>query len=347
MIGRVPLAVGATAFVVSFAAFAQTRISDATGRSVALPAKIERVYAAGPPASVLVLAIAPEKLIGWTRAPRPDERAFLPDSVVALPELGRLTGRGNTANVEVVVKAKPDVIIDVGSTSATYASLAERVEQQTGIPYLLFDGTLADTPRLLRDVGRAIGAADAAERLARDAEAQLRDIADRVGSVPESARPRVYFARGPTGLTTAPRGSLQAETLALAGGTNAIAAPPGFNGNLINVSLEDVLAANPEIMIASDSTFAAAATTLPGWRDVAAVRNRRVYVVPDIPFGWFDAPPGLNRLLGVQWLARIFYPKLFAEPLGPRITAFHRLYYHREPTDTQVRALLETAGLSR
>jgi len=40
-------------------------------------------------------------------------------------------------------------------------------------------------------------------------------------------------------------------------------------------------------------------------------------------------------------------PKLFADPLGTRIAAFHRLYYHREPTDTQVRALLETAGLSR
>jgi ABC-type Fe3+-hydroxamate transport system substrate-binding protein len=72
-----------------------------------------------------------------------------------------------------------------------------------------------------------------------------------------------------------------------------------------------------------------------------------VAIAPEKLIGWFDAPPGLNRLLGVQWLTRIFYPKLFPEPLGPRITAFHRLYYHREPTDTQVRALLETAGLSR
>jgi iron complex transport system substrate-binding protein len=44
-----------------------------------------------------------------------------------------------------------------------------------------------------------------------------------------------------------------------------------------------------------------------------------VYVPPDVPFGWFDAPPSLNRLLGVQWLARILDPDLSPEPLAPRV----------------------------
>ncbi len=331
--------------LVADAVCAQTRITDATGRSIAVPARIERVYAAGPPASVLLLALAPEKLVGWTRAPRPDERAFLPEAVAALPELGRLTGRGNTANVEIVLRAKPDLIVDVGSTSATFATLAERVEAQTGIPYLLFDGTLADTPRLLRDVGSAIGAAEAGEALARDAAAQLADVKTRIDQVPPDARPRVYFARGPNGLTTAPRGSMQAEVLVLAGGVNVIAAPPGFNGNLVNVSLEDVLLAKPDVIVASDAAFAASLPDLPAWRDVPAVRQRRIYVAPDLPFGWFDSPPSLNRLLGVQWLARVLHPQRFPEPLGPRIKAFHTLYYHRTPTEAQVRALLDAAGV--
>ena len=55
-----------------------------------------------------------------------------------------------------------------------------------------------------------------------------------------------------TGLTTAPRGSMQAEALTLAGGYNVIAAPPGFPGNLINVSVEDVLLAKPDVIVASD-----------------------------------------------------------------------------------------------
>jgi iron complex transport system substrate-binding protein len=322
----------------------QTRVTDATGRSVAVPERIERIYAAGPPASVLRLALAPQKLIGWTRAPRPDEAAYLPEAVSSLPE--RLTGRGNTANVEVVMRAKPDLIVDIGSTSTTFVTLAERVERQSGIPYLLFDGALADTPRLLREVGRAIGAAEAAEALARDAEDQLRDVGARVARIAERDRPRVCFARGPNGLMTAPRDSMQVEVIALAGGFNVIAAPPAFTGNLINVSLEDVLLGKPDVIVASDPAFARAVRELAAWRDVPAVRTGRIYVVPDLPFGWFDSPPGLNRLLGAQWLARILHPKLFPEPLGPRVKAFHARFYHREPSDVQVRALLDVAGVS-
>ena len=42
-----------------------------------LPDRVERVFAAGPPASVLVYVLAPEKLAGWSRAATPAERAYL------------------------------------------------------------------------------------------------------------------------------------------------------------------------------------------------------------------------------------------------------------------------------
>src|SRR5688500_2009177 len=113
----------------------ETRIvADAAGRKVVLPRRIERIYAAGPPASILVFAIAPDKLIGWTSAGREAERPFIAKKYADLPTLGRLTGRGNTANVEVVLGAKPDVIIDYGTVTPTFSSLADRVQQQTGIP---------------------------------------------------------------------------------------------------------------------------------------------------------------------------------------------------------------------
>jgi iron complex transport system substrate-binding protein len=326
-------------------AHAQTAVKDATGRTVEVPAKVAKVFAAGPPASVFVLALAPDKLAGWTRALRPDEVPFLPPEVAKLPQQGRLTGRGNTANVEVLMAARPDVIVDIGSTSPTYVSLAERVTRTTGIPYLLFDGRLADTPRLLRELGRAIGAAREGESLAEYVETSLAFIASRIAAIPEAKRPTVFYARGPNGLSTAPRGSLQAEVLELAGARNVAEPPPGFPGNLVGVGLEQVLLWQPDVIVTIDPAFPAAVRSRPEWQAVTAVKNNRIYVAPELPFGWIDAPPAVNRLLGVEWLVRVLHPAAFPEPLGPRIKEFHRRFYHRTPTDAQVEALLRTAGL--
>jgi iron complex transport system substrate-binding protein len=150
------------------------------GHCIAQVPKVERVYAAGPPASLLVFAIAPHKLVGWTRAMRPNEAPFFPDRYAQLPELGRLTGRGNTANVEVVLKAKADLIVDVGSTGASLASLASQVQEQTKIPYALFDGRIEATADTLRALGKLMGNEREAERLAAWYERELLDAKQRI-----------------------------------------------------------------------------------------------------------------------------------------------------------------------
>ena len=181
---------------------------DDAGRRVALPDKVERVYAAGPPASVLVFALAPEKLLGWTRAFRPNEKAWVPAKYADLPELGRLTGRGNTANVEVVLKAKPDLIVDIGSTAATFASLADRVQQQTGIPYILLDGRLETTPAQIEKLARALGAEARGRELAAYWKSRIDPLRERIAAIPADKRPSVYYARGPQGLVTGLGGSI-------------------------------------------------------------------------------------------------------------------------------------------
>ncbi len=84
-------------------------MADSAGRKVEIPDRVERVIAAGSPASVLVTILAPEKLIGWNRKPLPEDLPYLPPVVRDLPEIGRLTGRGGTANLEVIIAAKPDL----------------------------------------------------------------------------------------------------------------------------------------------------------------------------------------------------------------------------------------------
>src|SRR5262245_14828195 len=82
-------------------------VTDGAGRSVPVPPRVERVFPAGPPAAIFLYTLAPELLLGWPRANRPQEREFLLPDVGGRPEVGRITGRGNTANLEVVLALKP------------------------------------------------------------------------------------------------------------------------------------------------------------------------------------------------------------------------------------------------
>ena len=313
-------------------------LADSANRKVIIPQRVERIYAAGPPASILVFAIAPDKLIGWTSAWREAERPFISKKYADLPTLGRLTGRGNTANVEVVLQAKPDLIIDYGTVSPTLTSLAERVQQQTGIPYLLLDGDFDRMPGVIRQIGVAVGEEGHAETLARYAQDTVSDINRRVAKVPSSRRPRIYYGRGPQGLNTGLAGSITTEFIEQLGAVN-VAAGQG-RGGLVQVSIEQVLLWNPDVVVTIDSNFHTVARTHPQWRDLAAIKAGRLYLAPTLPFGWIDSPPSINRLIGLRWLAGILYPDAFPEDLRPIVRDFYTRCYHQTPTEAQLDQLL-------
>jgi iron complex transport system substrate-binding protein len=315
-------------------------VVDGAGREVRPPAKVERVYAAGPPASLLVFAIAPDKLAGWTRAMRANEAPFFPDRYAKLPELGRLTGRGNTASIEVVLQAKTDLIVDVGSTGASLASLAAQVQEQTRIPYALFDGRIESTPATLRALGRLMGDEAAADKLAAWYENELKQARQRVARA--STHPLVYYGRGVSGLQTGGKGSITVEILDFLGARNAAAEA---RSGLAAVAFEQVLLWDPEVILTTDPGYWASVWTDPRWRSVKAVATKRVYLSPNLPFGWFDFPPGANRLLGVWWAGQLLYPKEFDLDLRAKVAEFHRLFYHREPSAAQLDALLGEPGV--
>jgi iron complex transport system substrate-binding protein len=330
-------------FILFFAssALAQSPVLDATGRQIRPPAKVERVFAAGPPASVLVFAIAPEKLVGWTRGMRPNEAQFFDERYARLPELGRLTGRGDTANVEVVLKARTDLIVDIGSTRASLAALAASVQERTGIPYALFDGRLEQTPAALRALGRLMGNEPAADALAAWFHDELQDARARTAKA--KSHPLVYYGRGPAGLQTGGKGSINVEVLELLGARNAAAeARPG----LVTVSVEQVLLWNPEVILTTDPHFWKSAWSDPRWRATRAVEARRVHLSPHLPFGWFDFPPGANRLLGLWWAGKLLYPAEFGDiDLRAKAAQFHRRFYHRDPSPAQLDVLLGEPGV--
>ena len=307
-------------------------VTDATGRALPVPEKVARVFPAGPPAAILLYTLAPDLLLGWPRANRPEECLYMLPDVCTRPEVGRITGRGNTANLESVIALRPDLILDVGSISGTFVSLAERVQQQTGIAYALLDGRFEAAAVTYRKLGELTGRQTEAERFARYADDTFKTIVGRIASIAPNTRPRVYYARGPRGLVTGLGGSINVETIEILAQNVA-----GANrGGLANVSIEQVLLWNPDVIVTIDQDFAASVRNDPAWASIKAVRDNRVHLSPKLPFGWVDFPPSVNRLIGLWWLAKVLYPDKFAEDMRTLTREFYTMFYHRTPDDARI-----------
>jgi iron complex transport system substrate-binding protein len=316
-------------------------VTDGAGRSVLVPAKTERVFPAGPPAAIQHYTLQPRSLLGWPRANRVSELVYLDPEIGMRPELGRLTGRGNTTNLEVLLQLKPDLIVDVGSVARTFVETADRAQAQTGIPYALLDGRFDKIAESYRLHGLLTGEQARAEELARYCEDVVRTCQSRLATVPQVKRPRVYYARGPRGLDTGLGGSINVETIEFMGAVNVAGST---RGGLATVSVEQVLSWDPDVIITIDQDFAANVRRDPSWATVKAVRQGRVHLSPKMPFGWVDFPPSVNRIPGLWWLGTLLYPTLFPEDLTAVTREFYSRFYHRTPTDPQIAFVLEGRG---
>lgn len=327
------------AFVAPPAAAAQ--FTDSAGRIVALPARVARVMPADPSAAVLVYVLAPDKLAGWTR-PLP-RGAGVPARYARLPVIGQLAGATPTASVATVARLHPDLIIDAGTVTPARAAFADQISQATGIPYILLDSSLDRTPTMLRTIGRVLGVADRGDDLAGSAEHAINALRGRLLIQPATERPRVYYARGASGLDTAEPGSGAAASIEAAGAINVAGALGA--GEQVAVTPQQLRAWNPDLIIAEDRSFYAAMQRNPAWRSLAAVRDRKVYLEPSVPFGWIDDPAGVNRLVGLYWLSQIFYPGNAQDDLRSLMSDLYDKFYGIKLSDAQIEAIAKTAGI--
>jgi iron complex transport system substrate-binding protein len=292
-------------------------VVDATGRSVAVPEQVSRVLPAGPPAAILLTAVAPDLMLGWPSSLSDKARSLLAPEAAKLPQVPRLTGRDDVTDK--IVALKPDLILDYGTVSPRYADLARATQQRTGIPTLLLDGSLSGIPSALRLLGSMLHREERAEALARFSEALL--------TLPQrpTASRRVVCARGADGLTVVAPGSDLAETFARAGWQ--IVAPKG-EGPSRPATMADIRALDPDVIVFTDPAMHTTLIESESWRSLRAVRDGHAFVAPGLPFGWIDEPPSINRLLGLAWLAG-GDPRTLA-------TLFNAVIYSRVLTAPQV-----------
>jgi iron complex transport system substrate-binding protein len=328
---------------------AATRIvTDMAGRRVEVPAHIHRVLCMSPTGTILIYTLNPELLLGWNYPPDAGERAFLAEPYRDLPTLGGWFGKDTTGNLEKIMQVRPDVLISMDDAFAI--ALAERVQNQTHIPIFILDGRLEHLPEAYEKAGELLGSAPRAAELAAECRRTLNEIKQKVAGIPQEKRRRYYYAEGPKGMETEPGGSMHVEALNFAGGVDVATGIQGQTGyGRSPVSMEQVLRWNPEIVIsARDHTTAASefyknVWTDSAWQLVAAVRNREVYETPQYPFSWLDRPPSVNRIIGIKWLANLFYPEIFRYDMRQETRRFYETFYHVQLSEAQLDELLSTA----
>jgi iron complex transport system substrate-binding protein len=288
MLGRVAL----LALLLWSTAALAGEVTDATGRTVQVPDHVARVLPAGPPAAVLLAAIAPDLMLGWPSPLSDGARALLASDATKLPQIPRMTGRDDvTAKL---LALHPDLILDYGTISPRYADLARTTQQRTGVPTILLDGSLAEIPHVFRLLGGVLHRESRAETLASFAEALL------ALPMPHTDHPRLVYARGTDGLTVAAPGTDVTEVFTRLGWQ--VLAPDG-NGTFRPSSIETIRALDPDLLIFSDPAMRDTILHDDAWRAVRAVREGHALVAPSQPFGWLEEPPSINRLLGLAWLS--------------------------------------------
>jgi len=310
-------------------------ITDDVKRIVTAPDKVHHVFPAGPEAAILLYTMAPQMLLGWPYANTPAACAYMLAAICQRPTVGHLAN-GSTPKLDTVTALNPDLILDVGGTDAEYAALADIVQKQTKIPYALLDGRVLSLSTTYEKLGRLIGREAEGADFADYCNQTLGVVTSRIAFVAAEKRPRIYYAGGPHGLTTGRGGAIEMELIELLSRNAAGDA----QGGVADVTIEQVRAWQPDVILASDAALVKAMRSDPTWSALNAVRENRVHLTPQLPFDWIYSLPSANRLIGLWWLGKLLYPEQFKEDLREITRDFFDRFYHVTPSDAQLERLL-------
>jgi iron complex transport system substrate-binding protein len=208
------------------------------------------------------------------------------------------------ADIERLVALRPDLVVVSEYTDADFLRLLEK----SGLRFHRMSGlaSLAGIRAAILDLGRAVGAEDAATRLVARYDARLTDLARRLAGAP---RPRVLYWADPH---TAGKSTSFGAIIEAAGGVN-VAAEMGLTG-IVPLPGERAFAAEPDVFLVTAGSGAAVALRHhPLLSRTRAVRDGRIVEMP-------------NRLLvalsdhaadACWWLASRLHPARVSEAPPP------------------------------
>ena len=114
-----------------------------------------------------------------------------------------------------------------------------------------------------------------------------------------------------TGLSTECDDAIHVELLKLAGDVNVHRCHTSSHKGMEKISMETLLQYDPDVILVQERSLYERIGAHPTWRHLNAVKNGRVYLIPRLPFNWFDRPPSFMRILGLQWVMSTLYPAVY------------------------------------
>ncbi len=322
-------------------------VTDMAGRQVEIPLSIDKVYGSGTVSPIFLYSLAPEKLLGWSYDLNAIERSIILPQYQDLPNFGSK----DAVNYEAIIAAAPSIAINCGTINDKLISDCDALSQSLGIPVLAVDNDLLRTADAFRFLGDVLGVKDRAEQLAAYCDATFLDIA--AMEIAEEDQVRVYYGNGEGSLETAPAGSSHGQLLDLVRAINVADLELG-DGSRVQISAEQLLAWDPDVILVigeakanlSGGSEAQRLLNDPMFTTLKAVREGKVYGVPNAPFNWVDRPPGPNRIIGVRWLSGLLYPEYLNFDADEAVREFFSLFYHVELTqELQAKLYAGTLGM--
>ena len=314
-----------------------TRVfTDAGGREVTVPADIRRIAVSGPLAQMVVFAIAPDRMVGVANAWDESAKTYFDAKYLELPLLGQLYGGKGELNLETLLAAAPDVVIDVGEPKDSVAEDLDALQEQTGIPFVHIDAYLAsmdDTYAMLGDLLAMPNEAQGLADYCRYAYDKVKAIADSVEKVD------LLYVTGEEGLNVIARGSYHAEVIDMLCNNLAVVDEPSSKGTGNEVDMEQILNWNPTAVIFAPGSIYSTVADNENWQTIPAIRDGRYYEVPMGPYNWMGFPPSVQRILGMQWMAKVLYPDAADYDMYETTQTYFQLFYHCDLTAEQYAAL--------
>lgn len=299
-------------------------LTDDYGRIVTIPDKVTKIYSSSPSLTIALTAFDPTLVAGLNFPFKPDQKPYV-GVAASRPVVGGYFGQGNTPNIEILASIKPDVILMWGSATGAENQLKQL--SALGIPVLMVrDDSINDLVGEFTLLGKLTGNTKRSRELIVYTKETLGLIQSLQSKVNARKDVRYYFAEGLDGMASECEGSRHIEPFTYSGGKNAINCKVSSTYGMEKISMEQIILADPDIIIVMEPSFVESIQTNPKWKMLRAVKTSHVVAVPNVPFNYISRPPSLARLMGIRWLIHTFYPDLIA-PIDQEKKRFENLFF--------------------